>query len=355
MIFICIKRDVLIASLFFIFTQMKKNISLFTACVFIFCSNAFAQSAKDLEETARSFMQQADYANAILVLNRAIQMEPRNLDIAKDLSLSYYMQQDNVKALEIIKPLLDRDDADDQCYQIAGNIYKQLQQVKECDKLYRKGIKKFPESGAMYNELGELLWAQQDYTAIKQWEKGIEVDPGFSKNYYNASKYYFLTPDKIWSILYGEIFINMEPFSNRTPEIKTILLDSYKKLFAEATLSVPADEKNKFTDAFIATMNKQSAVAANGINAETLVMIRSRFILDWYNDYAEKIPFRLFELQRQLLQDGMFEAYNQWIFGSVQNLAAYQNWTTLHAAEYNDLTRFQRGRIFKIPTGQYYK
>ncbi len=333
---------------------MKKNIYLFAISLIFWGSETFAQTAKELQETARSFMQQADYANAVLVLNRAIQMEPQNVDIIKELSLSYYMQRDNVKALEIIKPLLDKDDADDQCYQIAGNIYKQLELVKECDKLYRKGIKKFPESGAMYNELGELLWEQQDFAAIKQWEKGIEVDPGFSKNYYNASKYYFLTTDKIWSILYGEIFLNMEPFSNRTPEIKSILLDSYKKLFADAVLSVPANEKNKFTDAFIATMNKQSSLAATGLNVETLTMIRSRFILDWYNDFGDKLPFKLFELQRQLLQDGLFEAYSQWIFGSVQNLAAYQNWTTVHAGEYNEFTRFQRGRVFKVPLGQYY-
>jgi len=332
---------------------MKKIITLTSACLLLVCT-AFSQTAKELHETARSFMQQGDYANAILVLNRATQLDPQDIDIAKDLSFNYYLQKDFNKALEIVKPLLDREDADDQCYQIAGNIYKQLAQVKECDKLFRKGIKKFPESGAMYNELGELLWAQQDFSAIKQWEKGIEVDPGYSKNYYNAAKYYYLTTDKIWSILYGEVFINIEPMSKTAPEIKTILLDSYKKLFADAQLTLAEADKNKFTTAFITTMNKQTAVAANGINVETLTMIRSRFILDWYNEYADKLPFKLFELQQQLLQNGMFDAYNQWIFGSVQNLAAYQNWTLAHAAENDEFTKFQRGRVFKFPSGQYY-
>ncbi len=334
---------------------MKKYYYLLIGCLFLFAAKSFSQTAKELQETARSFMQQADYSNAVLVLNRAIQMEPQNIDIAKDLSLSYYLQADNTKALEIIKPLLDREDADDQCYQIAGNIYKQLAQVKEADKLYRKGIKKFPESGAMYNELGELLLAQNDNTAIKQWEKGIQVDPGFAKNYYNASKFYYIGSSKIWSILYGEIFINMEPFSRRTTEMKSLLLDSYKKLFADAKLVASTEEKNQFTEAFITNMNKQTNIAATGINTETLTMIRSRFILDWYNSDGDKLPFKLFELQRQLLQDGLFEAYNQWLFGSVQNLAAYQNWTTAHAVESNDLNRFQRGRIFKLPSGQYYR
>jgi tetratricopeptide (TPR) repeat protein len=334
---------------------MKKFICLFLLYFFFFCTSCFSQTAKELQETARSFMQQSDYTNAVLVLNRASQMEPQNLDITKDLSLAYYMQRDNTKALEVIKPLLERDDADDQCFQIACNIYKQLQQPKESDKLYRKGLKKFPSSGPLYNDLGELLWEQNDYTAIKQWEKGIEMDPSYPRNYYNASKYYFFTTDKIWSIIYGEIFINMESFSNRTPEIKSILLESYKKLFASSDIAVPAgSEKNKFVEAFIKTIDKQKAVVNTGINTETLTMVRARFILDWYQDYGDKLPFKLFEFHRQLLQEGMFDAYNHWIFEPVQNLSAYQNWTTLHAAEYNEFARFQKGRIFKIPAGQYY-
>lgn len=332
---------------------MKKFTSLFILLFFI-CVNLHAQTAKELQETARSFMQQADYANAVLVLNRATQLEPNNIDITKDLSLSYYMQRDNTKALEIIKPLLDKPDADDQCYQIAGNIYKQLDQPKECDKLYRKGLKRFPESGALYNDLGELLWQQQDYNAIKQWEKGIEVDPDFPKNYYNACKHYYFTTDKIWSIIYGEIFVNMEPMSNRTPEIKSIILESYKKLFSTATITLPADQKNKFSEAYIKIMNKQSVVATSGINTESLTMIRTRFILDWYTEFGTALPYKLFEMHRQLLQEGMFDAYNQWLFEPVQNLAAYQNWTVIHSTEYNEFNKLQKGRVFKMPSGQYY-
>jgi tetratricopeptide (TPR) repeat protein len=315
-----------------------------------------AQTAAELHETARTFMRQGDYSNAILVLNRAIKMDSKNIEIAKDLGLNYYFSKDFARALEIYKPILDRPDADDQCFQIAGDIYLAMENTKECEKVYRRGLKQFPQSGALYNELGELLWAQKDYSAIKQWEKGIEMDPGFSKNYYNACKYYYFTTDKTWGILYGEIFLNIEPYSTSSPEIKNILLESYKKLFAETDLinekNNPA--KNAFIQAFLQTMNKQSALASTGISTETLTMIRTRFILDWYNDFAEKYPFKLFDLQRQLLQDGMFDAYNQWIFTAAQNLPAYQNWVTINAGQYNELSRFQRGRIFRIPTGQYY-
>ena len=336
-------------------TMIKKMKRLFTVLTLLLIGvTVSAQDAKQLHETARTFMLQKDFSNAILVLNRAMQMDPKDLEIAKDLSLNYYFAKDYIKALDIMKPLLDREDADDQCFQIAGDIYLALDQTKECDKLYKKGLKKFPASGPLYNELGLLLWAQKDFSAIKQWEKGIETDPGFSKNYFNAARYYFFTTDKVWSILYGEIFLNIEPQSPSTVEIRNILLESYKKLFLDVDLEKNNVSKNDFTAAFIHTMNAQTSLAAGGINTESLTMIRTRFILDWQQNYADKFPFRLFDHQQQLLQEGLFDAYNQWIFTAVQNLPQYQNWTESHATEYNELMRFQNGRIFKIPTGQYY-
>ena len=82
---------------------------------------------------------------------------------------------------------------------------------------------------------------------------------------------------------------------------------------------------------------------------------RSRFILEWFDKYAAKFPFKLFDYQRQLLQEGIFNAYNQWLFGTVENLAAYDTWTKAHDEEYKNFIAFQKTRVFKMPTGQYYQ
>jgi tetratricopeptide (TPR) repeat protein len=334
---------------------MVKKISLFFAFIII-AGTVFSQpqDVKQLQETAKAFMRQGDYANANLVLTHALQQDPNNIQIVKDLALNYYLQKDNVKALETIRPLIEGDNGDDQSFQIAGNIYKAKEQLRECEKMYKRGIKKFPNSGALYSEYGELLAYMQDANAIKQWEKGIKMDPGFSGNYYNASRYYSLTPEKIWSIIYAEIFLNIETSSGRTAEIKNVLLDSYKKLFADIDITKSSKDKITFEQVFLQTMNNQSSVASRGINPESLTMIRTRFILDWYDSYAAKFPFRLFDYQHQLLQQGLFDAYNQWIFGAAQNLVAYQNWTSTHSQEYNDFNNFQKGRAFRIPNSQYY-
>lgn len=313
-----------------------------------------AQDTKELHENAKAFMRKGDHANATMILNRCYQQTPEDISIIKDLALSYFYQKDYSKAIEVLKPNLDKELSDDQCYQIAGMIYRAMDQPEACVTLFKKGLDKFPESGAMYYEMGEILWAQKNYDAIKQWEKGIQKDPSYPGNYYSASRYYYLTKDRVWSLIYGEIFVNMEPQSSRTVEIKEILLNGYKKLFADANLS-NAKEKNAFAKNFLEIMNKQTDLGNYGIHTGSLIMIRTRFLLDWNNEYADKFPMKLFLYHHQLLQDGLFEAYNQWLFGAAENLAAFQKWTQTYNAQYSQFIEFQKNRIFRMPLGQYYQ
>ncbi|HMG66338.1 MAG TPA: hypothetical protein VK588_01590 [Chitinophagaceae bacterium] len=337
---------------------MKKYLSFFCS-IFLLSMSVIGQQddPKTLHENAKTFMRQGDFDNAIIVLNRAAQLDKNNMDILKDLTMSYYYKRDYEKALEQAKILLAREDADAMCYQVGGNIYKALEEVKECEKVYKTGLKKFPVSGPLYSEYGELLWAKKDFSAVDLWEKGIRVDPAYSGNYYNAALFYFYTKDKVWSLIYGEIFVNMESLSQRGAAMKQLLLQGYKeKLFSDANIAAGQEKnKNEFSRAFFDCMNKQSSLASRGITTETLTMIRTRFILEWFDKYAAKFPYKLFDYQRQLIQEGMFNAYNEWLFGTVENLAAYDTWTKTHEEEYKNFTAFQKTRVFKMPGGQYYQ
>lgn len=332
--------------------------SLFSFFLFSFFAISMAQAQdQNLQQTARTFMQEGDFDNAILVLNRALDSDRSNRELQKDLVMAYYYKRNYAKALEGAKSLIDRDDADIVSFQLAGNVYKALEEVKEANKMYKRALKKFPNSGALYSEYGELLWATKDFSAIQQWEKGIEVDPSFAGNYYNAALFYYYTKDKVWGLLYGEIFVNMEYLTERATAMKQLLLEGYKeKMFAESDLTKGQDGlKSDFAKAFLQTMNKQSSLANAGVTTETLTAIRTRFILDWYAAHAAKYPFRLFDYHQQLIKEGMFEAYNQWLFGTVESLPAYDSWTKTNAEAYNNFTTFQKGRVFKIPAGQYYQ
>ena len=334
------------------------RIILLLAVVTLTTLSSLAQQpdAKTPLETARTFARQGDLANAVIVLNGALQKDAQNLELLKDLAFDYFLEREYAKGLNIARPLTDRPNADVQCYQITGMLYKAIDDAKECEKLYKAGIKRFPRSGVLYNEYAEMLYAlKEQNAAIKLWEKGIEIDPNYSTNYYNACKYYYVNDNKVWSLLYGETFINLESYSKRTAEIKDLLLDGYKKLFTDANLLKSQDGKSPFEAAYLNVTGKLTFMVAQGVTTESLTLIRTKFILNWFETYPTNFPFRLFDYQRQLLKDGMFNAYNEWIFGATENLPAFQSWTNVHTDEYNRFTDFQKGRIFRLPEGQYYQ
>lgn len=186
---------------------MKKYLAGLFLFFSVFCASlpVLAQDdIKTLHETARTFMRSGDFDNAILVLNRALQQDNNNLELQKDLVMAYYLKRDFVKALAGVENLIDREDADVVTFQIAGNVYKALEEAKECEKMYKQALKKFPNSGPLRSEYGELLWSMKDFSAIEQWEQGIRSDPAYGGNYYNAAQYYFFTKDKVWSLIYAE-------------------------------------------------------------------------------------------------------------------------------------------------------
>lgn len=311
---------------------------------------------KTLQQKAKDFMQQGDYSNATLVLKKALEQAPGNIDLQNDLLFNYYLSQDYGKAMELGKKLTSEPGADIRSYQVLGLTYRNIEEIKECERLYRAGIKAYPNSGVLYNEYGELLWSRKKLEeAIDQWEKGIAADPNYSGNYYNAAKYYYVSSDKVWALIYGEIFLNLESYSRRTPEIKELLLEAYKKYYTNLNSLKQPDPNNDFEQAFTKLLNKHASVVSTGITTASLTMLRTRFLLDWFKLDQGVYPFRLFDYQRQLTKEGYFDAYNQWIFGAAQNLPEFQQWTQQNQQAYDGFINFQKGRVFKIPPGQNYR
>jgi len=330
-----------------------KRLLFFLQIIVASIAMAQPQDVATMHQTAKTFIVQGDYENALLVLNRALQSQPNNLELLKDVAFAAYLKRDYAQALDAAKKITKRDDADAQCYQIAGMVHRSVADYKEGEKLYKAAIKKFPNSGVLYNDYGEMLVDKKAGNPISLWEKGIEIDPNYSGNYYNAAKHYSNKKDHIRALLYGETFINLESFSQRSTEIKNLLLDEYKALFSAADMVAPYKKDHPFFKAVAETLNKQNGITVIGITPESLTAIRTRFVLDWYAN-ANPTAYRLFEHYRQLLQEGLFEAYNHWVFGAASNVAAFQLWQNTNATIYNDFLKFTRGRVYKVPAGQYY-
>lgn len=332
---------------------MKRYFILFMLVCNIFVL-AVGQDANRLHELGKNYMIEGDYVNAESLLYEAYQKDTGNLVFAKDLTLCFYFQKELKKALKIILPKIENATADDQCFQIAGNIYRALKQYDQMEQLYKTGLKRFPDNGALYNEMGELLAIRKNEACISYWEKGIEKDPAYPRNYFNACRHYAESGD-IAGMLYGEMYVTMDPFSTRSSEMKEILLRSYKRFYGIKDLESYNKNKSKFEQKVVLLMQDQIRDTLEPIGVQTLIMFRTGFIMDWFAEKtAEKYPYQLFDRFRNMLRDGIFEAYNHWLFGSVENLTAFQTWTQLHEEEYNRFLDFIKKNATPFPKGQYY-
>lgn len=330
-----------------IFISLSLLVSLF----------AVAQANTDtLRMRAQAFMIKGDYDNALLVLNHAEEMDAGNADILKDEAYIYYLQRNFAKAIEIGKNITSHSGADVQSYQTLGLAYKATADYVSCDKLYKKAIKQYPNSGVLYSEYGDLL-AQQSKPdeAVKLWEKGIQVDPNNSSNYYYAARYYSQKNKPLWAVLYSETFVNIESLTQRTIEIKDILLSNYRKLLTTDVMNTLSQSTNSFEKSIGTILSSYSSMYNNEFTPEQLTAIRTRFILDWYKNGTSAYNYRLFEHQQLLLQQGMFDAYNQWLFGASASTSAYQFWINNHSSEVREWQTYLRSVVYKIPSGQYFQ
>jgi Tfp pilus assembly protein PilF len=333
------------------------RVCVMTLLTLSFLQVSAQQTASQMRETAMAFQRQGDYGNAVIVLNRAIEQAPGSMELLTDLAYVYYLQRDFGKAIDIIKPLTEQDDAEIRTYQIAGNIYRAIAEISACERMYRRALKKYPDSGPLNAEYGEMLQARRDgAAAVAQWEKGIQLDPSYPVNYYHAARYYFSNGEMLRSLIYGEIFLNMDTYSGRSAEVKELLLEAYKNFYANPTGPKLSNlrKRTPFEEAFKAALLAQSPVASMGIDVNRLIMIRTRFVLQWFNAAGETFPHRMIDQQRQLLREGLFEAYNQWLFGAASNAVEYQMWAGTHAEDIAAFSRFQQNRVFRMPAGQYY-
>ncbi len=318
--------------------------------------------AKALHKNAKTYMQKNDFANAAIVYNQMIQLDATNIIYKRELANCYYRQNNYRLAIEVIAPLLKEEDADVETFLTASYIYSTVGFNADARNAINKGIDKYPHAGELYNQKGELFAGLKKYNdAAEAWEKGIEMDPGFAINYYNASSTYFFSKKYIWCIMYGECFINMESTSKKTDAIKTILFESYKQLLSDINYKslnpktkIEIEEPKNFEESYLKTFIKVSPLVMGGITMENIGMLRTRFILEWNKRYARKYPLELFDQCQKMLQNGYFEPYNAWLFGRLDDEKNYIAWTQKNANLMNDFDKYFKISRLAPKALQYY-
>ena len=337
---------------------MKIVLKLIT-CFFllIYAETSYSQTKK---ETAALKAKQATYLieggktdAAIKLLLSAKQLDPGNIDYPYEIAYAYYIKKDYLNAIAILEKLISHKDVYSKVFQLLGNSYDNLKERDKAIQTYTAGLNLFPKAGELYLELGNMSMIKKDYPdALRNYENGIAADPEFPSNYYWAAKLYCTSVEKVWGMIYGEIFLNLERGTKRTGEISKLLYTTYKsqiRFYSDSSVSVnftkndiptpdSAKTKPRFSKDIFESVLLKSIEKEKKITISTLCKIRKKFIEYYFNsNLYRQYPNVLFDYQYKALRAGFSEAYTNWVL-SMGNEDESAKWIKENSQEWQRFT-----------------
>lgn len=287
-------------------------------------------------------------------------------------ALGFQLIEEPLAALQLVYPLLERPATQPEYYVLAGNALTTLQQPDSAYRFYRRGLEQFPGAGELYLQLG--LYHQrrlEQKQALQYWENGILYDPAFPTNYYHACKFYSRTPERLWAITYGELYMNLTPVTQRSEEISRLLWASYQDAItftSDSTFTIQLTTQNSFqfdslgnvVHPYPLAMQSNHAAAVSRhllprrhperpITVRQLMTVREQVLDFWLaqerdTSAANPLIHRWLQLRRARL----WEPYHYWLFrqGAPRQYSTYRfDFRELLA----DFRRWKTQQFFVIP------
>ena len=335
------------------------NILVFVLSLFIlvyFFNNNILSQTKEEKEKARKliergmdYMSQEDVVTALHCFNEAVDLDPDVTDYNYKLAMAYFGYGSILKAYDIVEELLDKKDCKDIYYELAGNCQNLLGYRSDAEKLYKAGLKKFPNSGCLYLELGISEFGNEKYEeALKYLEKGIEAEPNFPANYYWTSLALFNTDNELWCILYGEAFMNLEKNTKKSQFISKILYRAYRHCIfpmPDSTHGIYFSSKKKndnftFGSLFEQTIAITEVKLEDSLDVKEMSALRTDFIKKWYAaGFDKKYPNVIFDFHKELISKGYFECYNYWLLRKGEPVT-FQDWLPTYRSKFYEFTNW---------------
>lgn len=327
----------------------------------VFALSNFSSAAQDNVSGAKTkaneaikLMDQGRFEDAITLLNQAQELDPTEIAYPYEKAYAYYATEKYDKAIEVLEKLIILDNAPDMAFQLLGDAYDMTGKSAKALEIYDLGLVKYPASGLLYLEKGNLCMSAKQYDqALGHYEKGIEVDPKFPSNYYRAAILYSGSSERVWAVIYGEIFLNLEKNTKRTEEISKLLFDTYKEAITfpnDSSVSISFSKGGNISVEELKDTAKYKMPFGIGayepcmffsvefrstINLSTLNQIRTGFLNEYFKKgFNVSYPNVLFEYQKRVESAGHLEAYNYWLLLKGDK-DGFTKWVTANKDKWN--------------------
>jgi tetratricopeptide (TPR) repeat protein len=327
------------------------------------------EDALKLARQAVKIMDEGETNQAIMLLDSAKRMDPTNYVYDYETGYAYMLKKDRKNAIFFFEASTKYESTDAQCYQMLGNAYDEAGNKDKAIAAYAAGLEKFPNAGRLYMEWG-IIEANGGNRgeALKKWEKGIIAEPTYASNYVRLADLFSETDHRIWSIFYGEMFMNIERNSERTTRMSELLFKMYKQ-----SITIVSDKEAKvdFTDSKITMVDPSKKfqlpfrmvygldfLVGIGFNSvekknkevtlEYIVNARTAFIDWWFKQKRNKdYPNILLSFQKELRDKGYLEAYNYWLFMKGDE-DAFQKWYDANTDKYKEFVEWFAKNPLKV-------
>lgn len=324
---------------------------------------------------AKEKMDQGNYAEAINDLYKVQEKLPNDPKTLYDIANCYYRMKNYNIAIEKGKAIINRFPNYIDAYRIVGNSYDISGNYEEGVNTLIEGIEKNPYEGELYLDLGIIEMLRHNYAvALKYWEQGIKAEPYLADNYYWATTIYAKSNQKIWALLYGEHFLNIEKNSDRTVEISKTLLNTYlnyiKEINGENTpveinLLINEFQVNEFEQNFrhvFKIMQGNGLLNLDAISKSIkgkptylrgLGEIRSSMVQLWVQTYQNHTKVPLFDWLAKMQQAGYLESYSHWLMMSAEPDYFIQ-WQTKSSVSYSNFLSWYYRNPLKLNVTSYF-
>ena len=330
---------------------MKKILLLLVLSVFSLSALAqvvFKDERLTEEENAR-FSLALTYSNSgredesIAILDELIKKHQDVSFLKFEKAYCFFLKEDYNKAYETLKPAMSAPDAVPEIFSVVAQCQEMMGKPMEALETREAGIKRFPHSGSLYLETGDILIAQgRTKEGIKAYERGIEADPHNPSNYYRAAQY-LIDDQPVKAIIYAELHnIICNPVEPLGAEVSKMLYDAYNAnihfeadtvrttFFRDRDIVTDINAVDRpdtllkdqssvaqeidFDKAMKASIDVEALKAAGGqLTLAELSAIRRRFMKNYASGKKGKSAALLFLLQSLVQYSGNWEAYNMYM------------------------------------------
>ena len=315
---------------------------LIIICALVWSLGAQAQKSIDLIndndrvqlDEAIGLMDSGKPKDAIKIFDDLCKKYKDNYILEYERLYAYYLAGDFKRIVKDGPKLYKHPESEPQLYQLVGNAQDVLGDPEAALKTYDEGLKRFPNSGYLYLEKGNIHMMHQRYNeAVECYLHGVEVQPDFASNYYRLALLYAQSTEPLWAIVYGEVVCNLQPGTERAGEMGKLIYDLFQeniKIEGENKAHVTLTKNNNIyidsdtTDVQVPFPlmyemgTLKSPVLIDFMKTKKLTV---EMIADLRKDALAHIDsvapgyynLSLLDYHRKLIKNGHWMAYNMWL------------------------------------------